>query len=73
MTFNVNHSVITPIGTGTFQARMLTVRNEVKFLVRLPINPETSKHLQDANCLTRRATQTGLWLFASDEVKAVQS
>ena len=57
----------TPLGIGTYQGTM-----DSRALVRLPVNPTTEPHLRDANCLTKRATASGLWLFSNDEIKAVR-
>lgn len=55
----------TPLGAGTFQGWYADGRA----LVRLPINDLTEKHLKADNCLTPRASKSGLWLFDKSEVK----
>jgi hypothetical protein len=69
---NTNNPVITPIGPGTFQGKIVTMDSKIKYLVRLPVNETTQPHLWDANCLTRHAVQSGLWLFDSSEVEAAK-
>jgi hypothetical protein len=64
----------TPLGVGTFQGWMPVLVNGVqvnKAMIRLPINQTTEPHRKDANCLTKRASASGLWLFEQSEVKAV--
>ena len=66
----------TPLGIGTFQGWMSVLVNGVtvnKAMIRLPINATTEPHRKDANCLTKGATASGLWIFAQSEVKAVTS
>jgi hypothetical protein len=66
----------TPLGVGTFQGWMPVLQNGVKInkaIVRLPINAQTEPHKRDANCLTKSAVGSGLWLFAQGDIKAEAS
>jgi hypothetical protein len=65
----------TPLGIGTFQGFMPVLVNGVtvnKMLIRLPINATTEPHRRDANCLTKGANATGLWIFEQTEVRAAK-
>jgi hypothetical protein len=57
----------TPLGIGTLQGVMQS--GGIKLLIRLPINEKTEPHRKDSNCVTKRATASGLWLFEQAEVK----
>lgn len=68
-----NSKVRTPIGVGIVQGASSalddhSLRSARMMLVRLPINDETSQHRQDSNCVTPRATQSGLWVFEESEL-----
>jgi hypothetical protein len=70
----INQIVKTPIGQGTVQGILDRAMQSGEIvmqvaLVRLPINQETSVHLQDSNCWTPHAQQSGLWLFSQSEIK----
>jgi hypothetical protein len=70
-----NARLQTPIGTGTFQGWMPVLQNGVqvnKAMVRLPIDKTTEPHRKDANCLTKGATASGLWLFEQSEIKVAK-
>jgi hypothetical protein len=72
----MNHVQLkTPLGIGTFQGWMPVLQNGVKVnkaMVRLPIDKTTEPHRKDANCLTKGAVGSGLWLFQQSEVEAVK-
>lgn len=61
----INHTLTTPLGPGAIQGKF----SDGRLLVRLPVNDLTEKHLKSDNCLTPRATRSGLWLFDRSEVK----
>lgn len=61
-TFNVNQKVSTPIGPGTVQGKY----QDGKYIVRLPINAETTKR---KGSLTPKAGKSGLWTFSAEELK----
>jgi hypothetical protein len=66
---SINQKVITPIGEGTFQGWYRAVMSTVEScLVRLPVNDETAKHLQDPRCVTPRATKQALFQFPPSEL-----
>jgi hypothetical protein len=70
---NVNQTVKTPIGKGTFQGRF-EVRQGGEIvgenaLVRLPVNEETSRHLKDSRCVTPQANQSALFVFPMAEIE----
>jgi hypothetical protein len=69
--FMLNQPVNTPIGQGRYQGHLTPNSNPELHvaLVRLPINDETREHLKQTNCLTPRATQSGLWSFSESELK----
>lgn len=59
----INQLVNTPIGVGRCQGSF-----DERVLVRLPVNDKTRDHLKQSNCLTPRAKQSGLWVFAKAEL-----
>lgn len=64
-----NCSIKTPIGEGVVQSRFRVIGDVSQYLVRLPVNELTSAHLKDSNCLTPRASKSGLWVFSQEELK----
>ena len=62
MTFRTNQVVVTKTGSGTVQG----VYSDGRWIVRLPVNPETKKL---DHCLTPKAQHTGLWTFKESELK----
>lgn len=75
MCFRVNQPVITPIGEGVYQGRMVPVNpqsvewSDLLALVRVNLTPESVPHLRDRNCLTPMACSSGLWMFREGELK----
>ena len=63
MNVTTNATVITPLGKGTVQGKVIG-----GWMVRLPINDTTRPHLQDANCDTPHAGFVGTWTFAEDQL-----
>lgn len=65
----INQLLNTPIGQGVYQGVFHLYNDKDEFvgeraLVRLPVDPETSKHLKDSNCIAR-----GLWIFQESEIQ----
>jgi len=65
--------VKTKIGLGVYQGRVDThdahgAPGDELALVRLPVNEETSRHLQDSNCVTPHAEKSALFVFHFSEV-----
>jgi len=72
MNYRINQPVVTPIGEGVFQGKMdfyAFDKIEMLMLVRVKLDGETSKHLRDSNCLTPRASESGLWTFKPEELR----
>jgi hypothetical protein len=67
----VNQPVVTPFGQGVAQSPIILTGGVAKYLVRLPVNEQTTPHLHDVNCITPRAESSGLWCFSEDELSAV--
>lgn len=69
----LNQLVNTPIGQGRYQGRLVPDidghSDGQLALVRLPINEETRTQLNQSNCLTPKATTTGLWSFNESELR----
>jgi len=63
-----NQTIQTPIGKGVVQSPVIQFGGTSKYLVRLPINEQTTLHLKDVNCITPRASQSGLWVFTEAEL-----
>jgi len=68
----INQNVKTPIGEGKcqgeFDGSILSLGDSAAVLVRLPVNDATRDYLKQSNCLTPRATQTGLWVFLKEDL-----
>ncbi len=69
----VNQPVMTPLGQGVAQSPIILVGGIARFLVRLPVNEQTSPYLHDVNCITPRAERSGLWCFSEEELLVVGS
>lgn len=71
---NANQSVKTPLGAGVVQGRFAVLYGGQAVvtdavIVRLPINDSTRPTMKQSSCLTPRAEQSGLWVFAEEDVK----
>jgi len=72
---SINQKVNTPLGEGYVQGQFAVVDPETEALiskgiaVRLPVNDMTRPHLNNSNCLTSRATLSGVWVFQESELK----
>ena len=68
----INQLVNTPIGQGRLQGpftdSIMAPGDREAVLVRLPINEQTREYLKQSNCLTPRATQSGLWVFGVEDL-----
>ena len=68
----INQLVKTPIGEGryqgTFTESIMAPGDRDAVLVRLPVNDDTRAHLKQSNCITPRATQSGLWVFVKEDL-----
>lgn len=74
MSFVTNMPVTTPLGAGVVLAPYVVTAANGEVIsrgiaVRLPVNDETRKHLNKSNCITPRATLSGLWVFQESELK----
>jgi len=70
MNFRINQAVVTPIGEGVYQGEIYDSEPEdVRALVRVKLTPQSIPCLQHGNCLTPRATISGLWTFRESELK----
>lgn len=70
----IGQKVKTPYGEGVEQGEYAMVDAmgavvSVRRLVRIVINDETVRHLQDANCLTPRAVRSALFTFGYEEAQ----
>jgi len=73
-TLTTNTRVSTPYGVGYVHAPFAVQNDKGEtvvrgVLVRLPIDDTTRKHLNRSNCVTPRATLSGLWVFQESELK----
>lgn len=73
MKATTNQRVKTPLGEGVAQGPFAVVDGngaEVvrAVLVRLPVNETTVKALKQSNCVTPRASLSGLWVFQEGEL-----
>ena len=69
--FLLNPRVQTPIGEGVYQGKYRAVLSPVdRYLVRLPVNEQTSQHLNGEKCITPRAAVSALFVFDPGEVAA---
>lgn len=73
MNLTTNTKVKTPIGEGMIQGAFAVQDghggNVVQgALVRLPINDSTRPHLNKSNCVTPRASLSGVWVFGISEL-----
>jgi hypothetical protein len=59
--------VTTPLGKGSLQNGRVEGM-PTRYIVRLPVNETTAQHLHDENCITPKATLTGLWWFTPDQL-----
>lgn len=65
----INQLVNTPIGKGRCQGTLaVSDQQSALSVIRLPINEQTRDHLKKSNCLTPRASKSGLWVFARAEL-----
>ncbi len=75
MVVATNQKVDTPLGEGFVQGQFAVLDPETNALissgiaVRLPVNEVTRPHLNNSNCLTSRATMSGVWVFQESELK----
>ncbi len=68
---SINQTVMTPLGEGVAQNTVHAqgaAEDDVKCLVRLPLNETTSARLRDVNCLTPHPWKSALFFFALSEV-----
>ena len=71
-----NSTVMTPLGKGVVQGHfeVQAKRDGVMvahgIMVRLPINEVTRGEMKKSNCLTPRATASGLWVFEESQLVA---
>jgi len=69
----INQPVITPLGEGVYQGSFNQPHSgdtvEPVALVRLRVNDQTAPHLRDSNCLTPKASGSGLWTFKEGELQ----
>ena len=63
-----NKTVSTPWGTG-YSSGTMRSDDQTFYLVRLPINAQTQPHLHDENCLTPKASHSGLWAFQEGDLQ----
>lgn len=73
--FKTNQQVETPLGLGVIQGQLLVIDGTTETLickgiaVRLPINEITRPCLNQSNCLTSHAVESGIWVFPESELK----
>lgn len=63
-----NQSVSTPLGKGR-SCGTTRQDDQTWYIVRLPINEQTQSHLHDENCITPKATHSGLWQFLEGDLQ----
>ncbi len=73
MNLTTNTKVKTPLGEGMIQGAFAiqdTHGGKVVqgALVRLPVNDTTRPHLNKSNCVTPRASSSGVWVFKEGEL-----
>ncbi len=71
----VNQKVKTPLGDGYVQGQFVVLDAKTEALiskgiaVRLPVNEVTRPCLNNDNCLTSRASLSGVWVFQESELQ----
>ncbi len=74
MVIVTNSKVKTPVGDGVCQGHFAVMDNhsqpmEERVLVRIPITEDNQHLLGSSNCLTPRAQQSALFVFAAGEIQ----
>ena len=66
-----NSMVKTPHDVGVVQGKFIIRQHGdavIGYIVRMAINAQTKPHLNAENCLTPKATASGLWVFAEEQI-----
>lgn len=70
----INQKVSTPLGEGVVRGQFRVIDPQTgsliskAFTVEIPVNDVTRPHLNQSNCMTSHATQSGVWVFQESEL-----